>query len=140
MFLKDFVRFIISSFKKLEDWSNEEVKTAYKIIEPTSEKRVLARIWDFLQFSENTQAFHLANSIGFEEWIDMEEIRRRIHEIFNISYKNERSLYPYLKTLVDLGLVESSNVGGRRKWRKKELLIDTSAIKKSNKELEVIVQ
>ncbi len=84
------------------------------------EKEEFHSIWNFLEIRENTQAFHLKEVIGFEEWVDMEEIRRRIFELFGIQYKNERSLYPHLKTLVDLNLFETTDVGGRRKWRKKD--------------------
>ena len=55
---------------------------------------------------------------------------------FNAEYKNDRSLYPYIKTLVDCGLVEVSNVGGKRKWRRKELLIIVKS--KMKKELEEV--
>lgn len=65
----------------------------------------------------------MSKVIGFEEWIEMEEIRRRTKDLFNVDYKNERSLYPYLKALTDAGLFETTNVGGRRKWRKKDLLV-----------------
>lgn len=84
------------------------------------EKEEFHSIWNFLSVKENTQAFHLKEVIGFEEWVDMEEIRRRIFELFGIQYKNERSLYPHLKTLVDLDLFETTDIGGRRKWRKKD--------------------
>jgi hypothetical protein len=80
-------------------------------------------VWDYLDFRENTQAHHLTSVIGFEELVDMDEIRRRIQEQFHVEYKNERSLYPYLKTLVDIGLFETLDVGGKRKWRKKTVLI-----------------
>jgi hypothetical protein len=80
-------------------------------------------IWDFLQFNEHTQAFHLASVIRFDEWATMDEVRRRIFDLFQIDYENERSLYPYLKTMVDIGLIETNNIGGKRKWRKKDLLI-----------------
>jgi len=80
-------------------------------------------LWDYLTFRENTQAHHLSTVIGFEELVDMDEIRRRIQEIFHVEYKNERSLYPYLKTLVDIGLFETMDVGGKRKWRKKPVLL-----------------
>ena len=80
-------------------------------------------IWDFLQFNEHTQAFHLASVIRFDEWVTMDEVRRRIFDLFAVDYENERSLYPYLKTMVDVGLIESNNIGGKRKWRKKDLLI-----------------
>ena len=90
-------------------------------------------IWDFLQFNEHTQAFHLASVIRFDEWATMDEIRRRIFELFQVDYENERSLYPYLKTMVDIGLFETNNIGGKRKWRKKDLLIK---IEKEEKEAE----
>ena len=88
-----------------------------------SAARVLLSVWDNLKLKENTQAFHLASVFGFEEWVDMVEARRRIKDLFGIEYKNERSLYPYLKTLVDLGLMETINIGGRRQWRKRDLII-----------------
>lgn len=84
-------------------------------------------LWDYIQFRENTQAHHLTTVIGFEEFVDMDEIRRRIQELFHIEYKNERSLYPYLKTLVDIGLFETIDVGGKRKWRKKAGLLRKKA-------------
>ncbi len=80
-------------------------------------------IWDFLKCNEYTQAYHLVTVIPYDEWIDMIEIRQRILTLFQIEYKNDRSLYPYLKTMVDLGLIETNNIGGKRKWRKKDLLI-----------------
>jgi hypothetical protein len=80
-------------------------------------------IWDYLSIRDNTQAFHLTNVLGLEEWIDMTEIRRRIQELYGIEYKNEKSLYPYLKNMVDLGLVENTFIGGKMRWRKKLLII-----------------
>jgi DNA-binding PadR family transcriptional regulator len=56
----------------------------------------------------------------------MEEILRRVKELFGIEYQNERSLYPYLKTLVDSGLLEASVVGGKMRWKKKSLMITVS--------------
>ena len=93
-------------------------------------------IWDFLKINENTQVLHLISVIRFDEWVTMEEIRQRILELFHIDYKNERSLYPYLKTMVDLGLMEINNVGGKRKWRKRDLLIKIERKKKSDEEKE----
>ena len=81
-------------------------------------------VWDLVDFKDNTQAAHLNQVIGFDEWIDMEEIRRRIMELFRIQYKNERSLYPHLKTLCDLGFFETTDAGGKRKWRKRDLLVN----------------
>lgn len=80
-------------------------------------------VWDYLNFRPNTQAYHLAGTLGFEEWVDMGEIRRRIKDLFGVEYKNERSLYPYLKTLTDIGMMENSSVGGRMHWRKHDLII-----------------
>lgn len=80
-------------------------------------------LWDHINPLENTQAHHILSVIGFDEWVPMEEIKRRIRELFSIEYKNDRSLYPYIKTLVDVGLLESINVGGKRKWRKRDLII-----------------
>ena len=73
----------------------------------------------------------------------MDEVRRRIFDLFQVDYENERSLYPYLKTMVDVGLIESNNVGGKRKWRKKDLLIKLEKKKKEaekEKEFEKEVQ
>jgi len=87
-------------------------------------------IWDYLKFHDHTQAHHLVNVVGFDEWVSMDEIRRRVGDLFSVEYKNERSLYPYIKTLVDIGLMETSNVGGKRKWRKKDLMIKLKGKKK----------
>ena len=95
-------------------------------------------IWDYLAFIANTQAFHLSKVIGFDEWVSMEEIKRRVKELFGVNYKNDRSLYPYIKTLVDSGLFEASNVGGKRKWRKKDLLIKSK--KQTEKEKQPALQ
>lgn len=130
MVLKPIIRFLIIGLRRIEKWANDEVKPIYKVESGKQEPQSIAAVWDFLEFAENTQAFHLINVLGFDEWIDMWEIRRRIEEIFGIKYKNERSLYPYLKTLVDLGLVETSNIGGKRKWRKREVLIELKKKKK----------
>jgi len=92
-------------------------------------------IWEVLKCNDNTQAFHLVSVIPFDMWIDMDEIRRRIWDLFQIEYQNERSLYPYLKTMVDLGLVETSNIGGKRKWRKKDLLIKIEEEEKEKEEI-----
>jgi len=97
----------------------------------------IVSIWDYLEFNENTQAAHLSSVIRFDEWVSMDEIRRRIWDLFQIDYKNERSLYPYLKTMVDLGLIETSNIGGKRKWRKKDLLIKIEKKKKEKEEIAI---
>ena len=96
----------------------------------------IVSIWDVLNIQEHTQAKHLVSVIPYDEWVSMDEIRRRIWDIFQIEYKNDRSLYPYLKTMVDLWLIETSNIGGRRKWRKRDLLIKKSEKKKKTEEIE----
>jgi hypothetical protein len=103
---------------------------------PLENKQVsVLSIWDILKFNEHTQAFHLVSVIRFDEWVTMDEIRRRIFELFQIDYQNERSLYPYLKTLVDIGLIETSNIGGKRKWRKKDLLVKVEQKKEEKEEI-----
>lgn len=133
MVVKTIIRALIKIGGKIKNWAVEEPQESLYKTKPSDElpERELRSIWDFLSFNENTQAYHLVNVLGFDEWIDMVEIRRRIKEIFGVEYKNERSLYPYLKTLVDINLVETMNVGDRRKWRKKELLFETVVAKKN---------
>ena len=83
----------------------------------------VANVWDYLKFKEDTQAYHISQVLAFDEWTSMEEILRRVKELFQVEYKNERSLYPYLKTLVDSGLLEVNVTGGKMRWRKKSLMI-----------------
>jgi hypothetical protein len=141
MFLNHYVHYsneavitgILETIKKMLGLG---VKPNEKPVETTpvsQQKKVLEvrSIWDFLQFNEHTQAFHLASVIRFDEWVTMDEVRRRIFELFQVDYENERSLYPYLKTMVDIGLIETNSIGGKRKWRKKDLLIK---IEKEEKE------
>lgn len=119
---------LFNVFKRKELGTTISEKTIYESQQVEGEE--IHSIWDYLKFIENTQAFHLTSVIGFEEWVSMEEIKRRVKELFSVEYKNERSLYPYIKTLVDCGLFEVSNIGGKRKWRRKELLIVVKAKKK----------
>ena len=139
--MMSFIDFLKSLFKAKKIMAEAAPKVAegpqelYKT-EDQGEKEIRS-VWDILQFNENTQAFHLASVIRFDEWVDMDEVRRRIMELFQIDYQNERSLYPYLKTLVDVGLVETNNIGGKRKWRKRDLLIKVD--KKKEKKEEVAV-
>jgi len=140
MIIKNIIRSFFRVIKKMEEWSIEPEKASiYR--EPDQEeeeRRVFFSVWDALQFKENTQAYHLNSVIGFEEWIDMEEIRRRINDLFDVEYKNFRSLYPYLKTLVDVGLMETTSAGGRRKWRKVALIVPVS--KEQAKKEEIVVE
>jgi len=105
--------------------------------EITEKTAKIMSIWDIIKCNEHTQAHHLVSVIPFDEWIDMNEIKRRIWDLFQIEYKNDRSLYPYLKTMVDLGLIETSNIGGKRKWRKKDLLVKID--QKKEKEVEKLL-
>ena len=82
-----------------------------------------SNVWQYIIPKENKQAEHILSVINLDDWEDMDEIRKRIKEKFSIEYKHEKSLYPYIKTLVDISLLETSSVGGKRKWRKKNLLI-----------------
>jgi hypothetical protein len=115
---------------------SEGEKTQEKDILEKSETLIIS-LWDYLNFNEHTQAFHLKSILNFNEWLTMDEIRRRIMDLFQIDYQNERSLYPYLKTLVDTGLIETNNIGDKRKWRKKELLIKIEKKKKETEEINI---
>lgn len=122
--LKRLLRRLFGAFKRVDQWSQTPGDSSIYIeSKKTEEKQTLLSVWDILRFRDNTQAYHLNGVLGFDEWVDMEEIRRRVYEIFGAEYKNFRSLYPYLKTLVDLGLMETTSAGGRRKWRKIALLV-----------------
>jgi Cdc6-like AAA superfamily ATPase len=125
MILKTVMRKLILAVKKIGKWAEEDQKpTIGKLKQSAGETASeVQSVWDYLSFKENTQALHLSSTIGFEEWVEMPEVRRRIRELYNMDYKNERSLYPYVKTLVDSGLIESTDIGGKRKWRKKPMLL-----------------
>ena len=114
---------IVSWIKNLFSNNEESSSEVGKSIYAQEEIEELHSVWDYIKLTENTQAAHISAVVGFDEWVSMEEILRRIKEVFRVEYKNDRSLYPYIKTLVDVGLLETSNVGGRKKWRKKDVLI-----------------
>ncbi len=80
-------------------------------------------VWDYIKINPQSQAFHICNVLGFEEWVPMNEILRRVQEMFGVSYQNERSLYPYIKTLLDCGFLESAGFAGKKHWRKTDLII-----------------
>jgi len=134
MFLIEWVKKII--FKK-EIISNQSNNSIYK--KENEEIEEIHSVWDYLSLLDNSQASHLSAVLSFEEWISMDEILRRIRDIFHMDYKNIRSLYPYIKTLVDVGIVETSNVGGKKRWRKKDILIKLQGKKEENKIGAVIV-
>ncbi len=133
---------IIDFFKKIiglntSSHQKDAKEEVYSKNAPEKKEVRLLSVWDILKFNDNTQASHLSSVIRFDEWVTMDEIRRRIFELFQIDYQNERSLYPYLKTLVDIGLIESSNIGGKRKWRKKDLLIKIEKEIEEKEEIEL---
>ena len=140
MVFKRIVRSIIRIFHKADDWSAESQEKVYKVEKTDKETgfEEIHGVWDYLKFKANTQAYHLSNVLGFDEWVDMTEIRRRIKELFRVEYKNERSLYPYLKTLTDVGLMESNSIGGRMQWRKHDLIVKIS--KKEEEKQDVAVK
>lgn len=126
---------ILEFFKKIlfGPRENDKPQTPTTIYEQTPQIEEIHSLWDYIKLIENTQAAHILSVLGFEEWVTMEEILRRIKEIFGVDYQNKRSLYPYIKTLVDVGLLETSNIGDKKKWRKKDTLIKFKG-KKDEKE------
>ena len=133
--IKTLLNKLFSIFKS--EKKEEKGETIYE-----DEEKTISRIyslWDYLNIFENTQAHHILSVIGFDEWVPMDEIKRRIRELFSIDYKNDRSLYPYIKTLVDVGLLESMSVGGKRKWRKRDLVIKLQEKIKEKEEERLLV-
>lgn len=130
MVIKKFLRLAIRFLEKTKEWAEYEEKSIYsetEEIENTESNAGVGNVvsvWDFIQFKKGTQADHLTQTLSFDEWLSMDEIRYRINELLGIDYRNERSLYPYIKTLVDCGFLEASSVGGKRRWRKNEFLIE----------------
>ena len=140
MVIKRAIRSVVGLFKRLENWSAKNGEKVYEAVEEPAEGGFdeIHSVWDYLKFRSNTQAFHLAGALGFDEWVAMEEIRRRIKELFGADYKNERSLYPYLKTLTDIVLIENNSIGGRMQWRKHDLLVKVE--KKDGKKRIVVAE
>lgn len=83
-------------------------------------------IWDVIKIKENTQAEHIIKSLSADQWMDIEDIKRRIKLEFNIEYQNEKSLYPYIKTLTDINLIKVNNTGKKRTWKKNIILIENN--------------
>ena len=132
MFLIDLLK---SFFRGGSKTTQLAIKIDESIYHTEQDVEEIHSVWDYIKLNENTQAFHLSAVLGFEEWISMDEILRRIKELFGMDYKNDRSLYPYIKTLVDIGLVETTNVGGKKRWRKKDILIKVKGEKKEKKKV-----
>jgi hypothetical protein len=103
---------------------SEEKKDISKIYTVEDIKNKLKTIWDILKINDNTQAEHLLKSIPSDQWVTMDEIKKKITLEFNIEYKNEKSLYPYLKTLVDINLIKINNTGKKRSWKKNIIILE----------------
>jgi hypothetical protein len=89
-------------------------------------KNEINTIWDVLKIKENTQAEHIIKSTPADKWVTMDEIRHNIKIQFNVEYINEKSLYPYLKTLVDINLIKMNNIGKKRTWKKNIIVIENN--------------
>jgi len=85
----------VSSTKNIPG-ANEE-NSSEKNYSNYDEGMYLEDLWNYIDPTKNTQAHHIISVVGFDEWVDMDEIRRRIKSMFFIEYKNEKSLYPYIK-------------------------------------------
>lgn len=138
--IKLILRRVFKSLRTIQEWAEDgsfsestnqdrQINTNTKIsrnVNTISQMSVpqykVINVWSYLKFKEGSQAHHITKVLDFEEWIAMEEILRRVNELFGVQYQNERSLYPYLKTLVDSGLLEASMLGGKMRWRKKNLM------------------
>ncbi len=128
MVIKLIIRSLLKSIDSIAVWATEskekEMNEVFKDEFVGMKVKKIYSVWDFVRFKKDTQADHLSKVVGFDEWISMEEIRRRIKEVVGIEYLNERSLYPYIKTMVDVGFFEASSVVGVRKWKKNEFLFE----------------
>jgi hypothetical protein len=90
-------------------------------------KNEINTIWDIIKIKENTQAEHITKSISADKWVTMDELRQNIKIQFNVEYVNEKSLYPYLKTLVDINLIKMNNIGKKRSWKKNIIIIENKS-------------
>ncbi|MEK6972703.1 MAG: hypothetical protein AABW72_01520 [archaeon] len=128
MVIKLIIRSLLKRIDSIVVWATEpkekEMNEVFKDEFVDKKVKKIYAVWDFVRFKKDTQADHLSKVVGFDEWISMEEIRRRIKVVVGIEYLNERSLYPYIKTMVDVGFFEASSVGGIRKWKKNEFLFE----------------
>ena len=89
-------------------------------------KNDINTIWDIIKIKENTQAEHIIKCTPTNKWITMDELRQNIKLEFNVEYTNEKSLYPYLKTLVDVNLIKMNNIGKKRTWKKNIIIIENN--------------
>ncbi|GEM_PF-1109940 len=120
---------LTSNGQLLEQQNKEKMINQYEHEKPKIHNVIkleneINTIWDILKIKENTQAEHLIKVIPSDQWVDMNEIKQRIKLEYNIEYKNEKSLYPYLKTLTDINLIKVNNTGKKRSWKKKIIIIE----------------
>ena len=94
----------------------------YDVSKISNEK--INTIWDIIKIRENTQAEHIITCLPDDEWVDMEDLKNRIKLQYNVEYQNEKSLYPYIKTLTDINLIKVNNSGKKRTWKKNIIIID----------------
>lgn len=112
-----------------ENYNEQKLKTTQeppvKIYDVTRiDSSKINTIWDVIKPKENTQAEHIINCLLDDQWMDMDELKQRIKLQYNIEYQNEKSLYPYIKTLTDINLVKLNNTGKKRTWKKNIIFID----------------
>jgi hypothetical protein len=105
----------------INDNKKQDISKIYNIQEIENK---LKTIWDIIKINEDTQAEHLLKSIPTDQWVTMDEIKKKILLEFNIEYKNDKSLYPYLKTLVDINLIKINNTGKKRSWKKNIIILE----------------
>lgn len=109
---------------QLKQTTDNKIITDVQTVTIQEFKNKLNTIWDVIKVKENTQAEHIIKSIPTDNWTTMDEIRQNIKIEFGIEYKNEKSLYPYLKTLTDINLIKVNNTGKKRTWKKNIIIID----------------
>ncbi len=103
---------------------NNKTNTNIRSITVEKLQNEINTVWDILKIKENTQAEHIIKSTPADKWVTMDEIRNNIKIQFNVEYINEKSLYPYLKTLVDINLIKVNNIGKKRTWKKNIIVIE----------------
>jgi len=75
MFLIDLLK---SFFRGGSKTTQSAIKIDESIYHTEQDVEEIHSVWDYIKLNENTQAFHLSAVLGFEEWISMDEILRRI--------------------------------------------------------------
>lgn len=110
------------NIKTIENEKEVDHTKIYDISKISSKK--INTIWDVIKARENTQAEHIIACLPDDEWIDMEDLKNRIKLQYNVEYQNEKSLYPYIKTLTDINLIKVNNSGKKRTWKKNIIILE----------------